>query len=68
MNYRIIYNNFMGTKVKTILKKIHNRLKAECIWAKNGIYTQFVYNCRKPLMVFKPTHLGGQVSDSVMWQ
>lgn len=49
----------MGTKVKTILEKIHNRLKAECIWEKNGIYTQFVYNCRKPLMVFKPTHLGG---------
>lgn len=46
-----------------ITKKIFNRMKAECVWAKMGIYTQFVYNHRKPLMVFKPTYLGGQVSE-----
>lgn len=42
-----------------IITKLYNRLKAECTWAKMGIYTYFLYICRKPLMVFKPTHLGG---------
>lgn len=55
----VINNNFMGTKVKAILEKMYNRLKAECIWAKMGIYTQIVYNCRKPLIEFKPINLGG---------
>lgn len=56
----------METKVKVILEKICNRLKAECIWAKMGIYTQFVYNRRKPLIVFKPTNLGG-ASIGILW-
>lgn len=51
-----------------IFGKIYNRLKAECIWAKMGIYTQFVYNRRNPLIVFKPTHLGGKYPNFVMWR
>lgn len=45
-----------------IIKKIFNRLKAECIWAKMGFYTRFVYYHRKPLLVYKPTNMG-QVSE-----
>lgn len=47
-----------------IIKKIFNRLKAECIWAKMGFYTRFVYYHRKPLLVYKLTNMGGgQVSE-----
>lgn len=46
-----------------IIKKIFNRLKAECIWAKMGFYTRFVYYHRKSLLVYKPTNMGGQVSE-----
>lgn len=49
----------METKVKAILEKICNRLKAECVWAKMGFFTQFVYYHRKPLLVYKPTNRGG---------
>lgn len=43
-----------------IIRKIFNRLKAECIWAKMGFYTRFVYYHRKPLLVYKPTNVGGK--------
>lgn len=46
-----------------IIKKIFKRLKAECIWAKMGFYTRFVYYRRNPLLVYKPSHVGGQVSE-----
>lgn len=46
-----------------IIKKIFNRLKAECIWAKMGFHTKFVYERRKPLLVYQPTNIEAQVSD-----
>lgn len=42
-----------------IIKKIFNRLKAECVWAKMGFYTRFVYYRRNPSLVYKPSHVGG---------
>lgn len=52
-----------------IIKKIFNRLKAECIWAKMGFYTRFVYYHRKPLLVYKPTNMGGnKYRNFVIWQ
>lgn len=51
-----------------IITKLYNRLKAEYVWAKMGIYTQFMYNRRKPVIVFKPTNRGGKYRNSVMWQ
>lgn len=49
-----------------IIKKIFNRLKAECIWAKMGLYTRFVYYHRKPLLVYKPTNMGGGTSIGIL--
>lgn len=52
-----------------IIKKIFNRLKAECIWAKMGFYTRFVYYHRKPLLVYKLTNMGGdKYRNFVIWQ
>lgn len=51
-----------------IIRKIFNRLKTECIWAKMGFYTRFVYYHRKPLLVYKPTNLGGKYRNFVIWQ
>lgn len=45
-----------------IIKKIFNHLKAECIWAKMGFYTRFVYYHRKPLLVYKLTNFGKDFS------
>lgn len=49
-----------------IIKKIFNRLKAECIWAKMGFYTRFVYYHRKPLLVYKLTNMGGGTSIGIL--
>lgn len=52
-----------------IIKKIFNRLKAECVWAKMGFYTRFVYYRRNPLLVYKPSHVGGgRYQSFVIWQ
>ncbi len=47
----------------SLVKRIHTRLKAECVWAKLGIYTRFGYNKRLPLVVFEPPIRGGQACD-----
>ena len=50
-----------------IIKKIFNRLKAGCIWAKMGFYTRFVYYRRNPSLVYKPSHVGGKYQTFVIW-